>query len=360
MKVSVITKRMAITILFALLLGSPLFAQISIEWQEIPHVIGTHWTKNMAYDVNVNLGTAGGPQTWIFTTQPMGTDSCPNIVSAVNQAPFHDSFPNANLVYASITDTDSAFLYMQLESNFLSTLGLAGATSSGVCMIYDPADTNNLPENFNDTRHYYMSYTIDAGGGSYVIAEKRGFEQINGYGTVVIPYGSYPCLRFVLFDTLIQTFYYNNVPVYFDTTTSILHQFVAENYSGVVCVKSYAGETNPYFTEAAILERLTYFATGIEELVNQVAEERQVTIYPNPFSTRINFTLGSETREPIVLEIFDAQGKLVWTFKTSAGEKAAINWSGKNACGVYVADGVYFYRVRFDNQQMTGKFVKVR
>jgi len=360
MRVPVITKRMAIAMLFALVLGFPLFGQISIEWQEIPHVIGTQWTKNMAYDVNVDLGTAGGPQTWTFTTQPMGADSCPNIVFAVNQAPFHDSFPNANLVYASITGTDSAFLFMQLESDFLRTLGLTGAASSGVCMIYDPADSNNLPEHYNDTRHYYTSYTMDVGGGSYVIAEKRGFEQINGYGSVVIPYGTYPCLRFVLFDTLIQTFYYNNVPVYYDTTTSILHQFVAENYGGVVCVKSYAGETNPYSAEAAVLERLTYFATGIDELVNQVAEASKVAIHPNPFSTGVTFTLGSETREPIVLEIFDAQGRLIWTFTTSAGEKAAINWSGKNADGVYVADGVYFYRVRSDNQQMAGKFIKVR
>jgi hypothetical protein len=338
----------------------PLFAQITIEWQEIPHIVNTCWTKNYVYDANVDLGGSGGPQTWTFTSQPMGTDSCTNVIFPVNQAPFHDSFPNANLVYASLEGTDSAFLYMQLEPGFVSTLGIVGTTSSGVFMKYDPVDTNDLPEHYNDSRHYYTAYIVGMGAGAYALYQKKGFEHINAYGTVVIPYGSFPCLRYVLYDTLVQIMYYNGIPVFYDTTTRILHQFVAENRSGVVCVISHEDETNPYFTNASILERLTYFSTGIEEVENSIARECRVTVHPNPFHSSVTFTYDSETAEPATMEIYNAQGRLMRTFTADAGCKAVFNWAGDNADGVRVPGGVYFYRILSGDRQVTGKIVRTR
>jgi hypothetical protein len=360
MNKSAFTKRVMFVSIIVLVLGCPLFAQVSIEWNEIPHILNTRWTKNMAYEVSVNLGAAGGPQTWTFTSQPMGPDSCTNVVFPVNQAPFHDSFPNANLVYASLEGADSAFLYMELEPNFVSTLGIAGTASSGMCLMYDPVDTNNLPEHYNDTRHYYAAYTVDFGAGSYVLYEKRGFEDIDAYGTVIVPYGSYPCLRYVLFDTLMLTTYYNNVPILFDTTTSILHQFVAENYSGVVCVRSQDDETNPYFTNASILERLTYFATGIEEVTNVFVGDNSVTVSPNPFKNNVAFTYDGETTGPVIFEIYDVQGRLIRDFAVRTAGKAIINWSGKDRDGMCVPEGVYLFRVHAGDHHMIGKIVRMR
>lgn len=344
---------------FAVLLavGCPLWAQITIEWDEIPHVLGTRWTKNFAYDVSVNLGTVGGPQTWTFTSQPMGPDSCPNIVFPVDQAPFHDSFPSANLVYMSLEGSDSAFLYMQLTPSFLSTLGISGTAASGVFLSYDPADTNSLPEHYNDMRHYYTSFTHQFDPNSYMVFERRGFEHVNAYGTVVIPYGSFPCLRFVLYDTLIQTMYYYGIPVMFDTVTNIVHQFVAENRSAVVCVFSEDGETNPYFTFATILERMTYFATGIDEAGNMTVGENAIRVHPNPFTESVTFTWTAETAHPAILDIYDIQGRVVQHVEVDAG-KPAINWPGIAADGKRVPDGVYFYRYKMAEKEFTGKIVK--
>lgn len=344
----------------ALLLGLPLYSQISIEWNEIPHAIGTHWSKNFAYDVSVNLGTAGGPQTWTFTSQPMGPDSCTNIVVPVSQAPFHDSFPSANLVYASLEGSDLAYLYMQLETSFLSTLGIVGPASSGGLMRYNPADTNDLPEHFNDSRHYYTSWTVRIDSTTYFVLQKRGFEHINAYGTVNIPYGSFPCLRFILHDTLTQTMYYNGIPIFFDTTTRILHQFVAENYSGVVCVVSQNDETNPYFTNASILERLTYFVTGIEETGNVISIENSVRINPNPFNRNVTFAWSNGVTGSAKLEIFDAQGRLIRTFDASNSSVVSIMWNGESVDGTAVPDGVYFYRIMSGSWERTGKLVLMR
>ncbi len=219
---------------FALLiflgLSLPLSAQIVIDYDEIPHIPGTRWTKNIAYNQTVSLGSAGGPQTWNFTSQAMGNDSCTNVVMVVSQTPFTDSFPDANLCYVNVDNADTAYSYMKLVQNYLIQFGIAGRDSNGpIFQKYNPTDTNGLPEHYNDSRHYHIAWLYNLNANSYYKYEKRGYEHINAYGTVIVPYDTFPCLRFILYDTLALTLYYNNVPVYTDTTRRILHQFVAEN-----------------------------------------------------------------------------------------------------------------------------------
>ncbi len=341
-----------------LITGCPLWAQITLEWDEIPHAIGTRWSMNFAYEVSVDLGAVGGPQTWTFTSQPMGQDSYPVMVIPVSQAPYCDSFPDANLVYSSMLDNDSGFLYMQLDTNLLSLLGLSGTASSGICGRLDPADTNDLPDHYNDSRNYNSSYTYDLGSGSSAVFRKKGFEHINAYGTVVIPYGSFPCLRYVLYDTLIQTIYYFGIPVYSDTSATIQHQFVAEGRSFVVGVTSEDGETNPYFTFAAELQRLTYFVTGIDEAANLMAQENTVQVQPNPFTGTVTFKYTGYDGLPGNIDIYDVQGRRVQSL--AAGGAAAVTWSGNNVEGKSVPDGVYFFVLRAGNREFTGKVVKTR
>lgn len=339
----------------------PLFGQIVIDYTEIPHIPGTRWTKNIAYNRTVNLGSAGGPQTWNFTSQAMGNDSCTNVVVVVAQTPFKDSFPGANLCYANIDGADTAYLYMNLLPNYLIQFGIAGRDTTGnIYQKYNPPDTNNLPEHYNDSRHYNVTWTYYIDANTYYRYRKNGYEHINAYGTVIIPYDTFPCLRYILYDTLVQTLYYNNVPIYTDTTTRILHQFVAENYSGVVCVMSQPEETNPYFTNAAVLERLTYFYTGIEESKDNTYFNNQVVVHPNPFRQEIAFTLVQKTTAPVSLEIYDVQGQRVKTLKHNSGNKIMLVWDGKDENGKSVADGIYFYLMNSGSQKTTGKVIRIK
>lgn len=356
---------------FAVLLavGCPLWAQITIEWDEIPHVVGTRWTKNFAYDVSVNLGTAGGPQTWTFTSQPMGPDSSPYVVFPVNEAPFHDSFPDANLVYASVLGSDSVFLYMRLEPDFLSTVGVSGTISSGICAACVPVDTNDLPDHYDDSRYYHTSVTVRLDANSYVVFQKRGFEHFNAHGTIFIPYGSFPCLRLVQYDTLIQTTYLFNIPVLFDTVATIVHQFAVENLGTVAVAISEDGETNPYFNAAATLERLTYFETGIDEGTNVIVEDNRLRVQPNPFSyhTNIYFSIEHSAKSAlggVGLDIYDATGRLVKHFDHAMPHAPCpmqvVSWDGTDLLGKRVPDGVYFYRLRTPDTEVTGKLIKTR
>ena len=70
------------------------------------------------------------------------------------------------------------------------------------------------------------------------------------------------------------------------------------------------------------------------------------------------FTYTGEITAPLGLDIYDAQGRLVRTFARCNSGKEVITWAGDNADGVSVSDGVYFYKIRSGDQQMTGKFVR--
>jgi len=327
--------------LMGLCLIAPVFGQIIIDWTEIPNEANTRWSKNIAYEATVSLGSSGGPQTWTFTTQPMGPDSCVNLIKSCWQTPYWDTFPSANLCYASIEEGDTAYLYMHLAPGYLANLGLVGQDSGDVyTQKYIPPDTNDLPEQFGDLRHYSTLWFVIIDASTYVRYQKRGLEYINAYGTVNIPCGSFPCLRYVIWDTLFSTVYYNNNPVFYDTVNRIGHQFVAENRSGVVCVFSHANETNPYFTSAAVLERLTNY-TNIEEISAGQQPDAAITCRPNPFTSRTVISIGQKAKS-IELEIYDVTGKPV---RTILPADYSLVWNGNDQNGHAVPPGVYFVRM---------------
>ena len=84
---------------------------------------------------------------------------------------------------------------------------------------------------------------------------------------------------------------------------------------------------------------------------------------PNPAlsHTRIAFLLPSTSREPAVLTIYDVRGRRVRTlggnFTPGLNE---VEWNGRDERGNQVAAGVYFYRLRVDEQVLTRQLVFVR
>ncbi len=342
----------------------PAFGQILIDWTEIPNEADTRWVKNIAYEQTVSLGSAGGPHTWAFTSQPMGSDSCVNIIKSCWQTPYWDSFPSANLCYASIEGPDTAYLYMHLAMAYLANLGIVGQDSDDVYVQeYIPPDTNNLPEVYGDVRRYSTAWYVFIDASTYIRYQKRGTEFINAYGTVNVPYGSFPCLRYVIWDTLISTVYYNSVPILYDTVNKIGHQFVAENRSGVVCVFSHENETNPYFTNAAILERMTGFY-GIEETQNDPPTGCFISCRPNPFHGRIDIQFAMQDAryrmQVTKLLIYDASGKLIKNLSSDLGSGIIdhVSWNGSDQSGRKVPAGIYFVRLEAGGKTVVEKIVK--
>ncbi len=334
---------------------------IVIDWAEIPQENGTKWTVNSKNNVTVDLNSTGGPQTWDFSSQPMGSDSSLWRIVLKSSTPFADSFPDANLVYKAVENSDTSYQYQELDSTFLNTLGLGGAAPDTTYILqYEPVDSYPLPIIHGNSNRYHYGFEVEEPG-SIVKHEWYGRSIIDAWGTVTIPYGTFPCLRQCSFDTFAITTFVTGNPVSGDTVTHIRYTFIAENYNKVVCITSNPDETNPNYTDAAVLERLTSFTLGIEEF-KTISRNNLLSLHPNPFSeyVQINYSLPKPSH--LSLTIYDVSGRLVKTLIDETQQKGdyAVKWFGRNEAGKSLPNGVYFYQLNIDDAIATGKMLLVR
>jgi hypothetical protein len=346
---------LAVCVSIAMLSG-----QIVIDWTEIPHENGLQWIKNTADSVIVDLGSSGGPQTWDFTSQPMGAENVNTRIVAVSSTPLADSFPGANLCYVSVCGSDTVYSYYDLSPSYVAGLGYGTTMSDSVIVIrFDPTDSLSLPFMHGTEQHYHYGWTVVINTSSWARYDCFGTVVCNGYGFVEVPYGQFECLRRCAFDTLSSTIYINGVPLIYDTTTTIKCGFEAEAYGSIVCVASFPDETDPYFTNARELERLTYFSS-IEEHKNMTAYS--LSHYPTPFSDDCVIGYSLTHAGTVNVDIFDSGGRLVRRLidqPQSAGYHSVV-WSGEDEAGMRLPAGVYFYHVNTGTSRSIGKMIMVQ
>ncbi len=85
-------------------------------------------------------------------------------------------------------------------------------------------------------------------------------------------------------------------------------------------------------------------------------------IYPNPFYKNLKIQFGINYDGPVSLTVHDIQGRLVKTI-ISGNLKAGyytLNWDGRDEKGRKVANGIYFYELRTNNEKLITKAVLMR
>ena len=87
---------------------------------------------------------------------------------------------------------------------------------------------------------------------------------------------------------------------------------------------------------------------GTEQIVNGLS------VFPNPFSNETNFTIDIKESSKVVLDIFDATGKMVFTQTQTLSE-------GQNNITINQYNlshsGIYFYNINTENDSYSGKIV---
>jgi hypothetical protein len=349
---------------------TPLVGQIEIDWTEVPQDIGIQFTHNGAEDVTVDLGQSGGPQTWDFSAQPMGSQYTDALIVPRESTPFGDSFPNSNLVLEITEGSDIGYAYGQIAPTFGANLGFGSVSPTTIFFRFEPTDSYPIPLVYGNNRVYHYGYSLFPIPLTELRTDNYGYEIIDAYGSVTIPYGTFECLRMCSFDTTISTLFVSGIPVTVDTTTHIIYNFMAEDYGLITHVLSYPGETNPNFTDADFLERLTDFSTGIEEHELSPIAFMSLQVSPNPFthSTQIKCTVeqgnqnisgsagGISEYQPEELEIYDATGSLVKSFTlptTYCLLPTVVSWDGRDDQNRKLASGVYFLRLNAGGTSIT-------
>ena len=357
------------------LMVAPLYGQIEIDWTEIPQEIGASFSHNGAESAIVELGSPGGPQSWDFTLQPMGSQNTDVIIVPRTSTPFGDSFPNSNLVLEIAESGYLAYAYAQITPSYGANLGLGSTVPVTAFFRFEPPDSYPLPIIYGANRHYEYGYTLEISPVMEVRTDSYGSETIDAYGTVTVPYGTFECLRRRQFDTTISIVYVGGIPISADTSNRITYDFLAENSGLIARVASYPGETDTNFTDADLLERITDFSTGIDEFQNAVVHH--FSCQPNPFTheTRIRYTIHDpgytieelrsshfEMPKPTI-EIYDINGRLVKEFllpTTYFLLSTVVSWDGRDQNNHHMPAGVYFARIGDGGNSMSMKITLVR
>ncbi len=84
--------------------------------------------------------------------------------------------------------------------------------------------------------------------------------------------------------------------------------------------------------------------------------------YPNPFNpeTKINYQLPEESN--VLIKIFNLKGQLVWTLlnEFKAPGYYTVVWDGRDASGLSIPSGTYFYQIKAEGFQQVRKMTLLK
>ncbi len=356
--------RQALTFLAMLLLATTASAQIIITAPEVPHTVGTQIQYYQSPDsVLVNVGVPGGPQVWDFSLGDTTIVTSDLYLDPLQSPP---EYSRANVVI----QTDQLNLFgMNEPGNLYCWLGasrfiLGAATTSyegtPLAITFSPYITQfPLPLQMGSTwsNPVNIDEIFNISGSEFRLVLNASLNtQVDAWGTVQAPLGSYPALRVrnnVTYNlTLYIRFLFVWVPILEESGSSINYDWRAENVGSVLNVSTqYPDPGNVW---AGSVRRLMNSNTIAGEVATPMAGSALAPAslelfpnYPNPFNAQT--TMGYALAEPTMvdLRIYDLLGRQVAVLEQGIRETGTheIHWAPEN-----LAAGIYFLRLQAGHQ----------
>jgi len=317
------------------LLALPAAAQVTITSSEIPHQIGdTLYQKYNVGTATVQVGNPGGPHTWTFDTSAfVGRLRYAALVNK-DQTPFGALFPDAGYATWVVSDTVSLVMvnFWLMEQSELELLGMGWVETDSMYAVRDtPAYHDlSLPMTMGTQWDANTSWRMYASDSMWSEITRHSHSGVDAWGTVVIPLGSFPCLRVDRLDSTVTTFYVNGQPLTADTMFFRGYEWWVENLGSVVWAEGPEHDTSHNFTQSDcywVLHNLRVGAIAELPAAGAIPTFRACT----PFVGRTRVP----GRERESFELYDVSGKLVATqpgLSIGAGRPAGV-YSLKSRAG---------------------------
>ncbi|PKP04154.1 MAG: hypothetical protein CVU11_05995 [Bacteroidetes bacterium HGW-Bacteroidetes-6] len=307
---------------FALLFTMSLFAQITITQSDLPVPAQSYIVSNAVDMGSLDYTSGGAAQIWDFSTlTPNRQDTIlfettisSNIpvtyIASFNNPldPDHKATVCAGQDYQSpmptITFTDVYNFYKLTSAEFIQVGMGATINSAPIPIQWTPTDRIlSLPANFGDMDTSNSAFSANIPTLGYYGEDRIRYNDIDGYGTVITPFGSFDALRVVSTIQIHDTLYYEAMGIGFPVDrVETEYKWFSNGFSvPVISVIERsgmgAGVTITYLDSARSL--------GVEE-----ASLSQIHIFPNPATDYCNLNVP-ENLFPAQVQIFDAFGRLV-------------------------------------------------
>ena len=331
-----------------------LYAQITINSSDILSLIGQEHSYELADDdeIVVNVGSPGENQTWDFTSIVASGNFIQKYLNPAGNT-YSEGFPESNfLLFSDFSFSDTViniYSYLKVSPDLLTTEGtiLEFLEPEEEPFIVEVTDNDSIPLPLT----YGASWSSkeieidDLGEGSFFISELISQKTVDGWGTVILPSGSYQALR--VREDMIDKFTYlvNDQVLFSDSSTSIAYQWMSKETLILVNVESMEDESDPNFTIAQDFQRLKSITTSISgKNADLIASEFQLyQNYPNPFNPITNISFDLARAGMVELTVYDSNGRYIATLLNgyqNAG-RYTLPWDASG-----LASGVYYYQLK--------------
>lgn len=342
------------------------FAQITITRDDIPTSVGTVFQFSSWYDSTeqnprmVDVGFAGMENTWNFSADLVqGGDGYSLEIVDASQTPFFPEFSNSNLCYRLVeSDTAFFYLYFLLESAGIYQIGygIAVDTLVNTEQISPPRLELKLPLTYNVSWTKTSRDTM-IGEGFLFIQEENSVNQVDAWGTITTPAGTFPCLRLRSDEQFINLTYINDILLFADTSLTVSYSWMGKDHYIFASVTLADGAATEGTTEVYDISILNNQVLDITEHPFSPEHFALYQNYPNPFNptTDIRFVLPSSQK--ISLKVYNLIGEEVATLAEGilpAGE----HQFRFDAAGL--PGGVYFYSLTMQDRTLTKKMILLK
>ncbi len=311
---------------------------------------------------SITIGSGGANQTWDFSSL---NEHSLDTLSFNNPSglPGSSNFPSANIALID-SEEDSSWFYLNKSTSGLFGLGIALVEQGNLQVVDFPNTIITFPSTMGTTYSSNESSTlltlalgVDPDGpgplptidSTRVTRTTRLTSDIDGWGNVITPFGTFPSLRQIVIEEEIDSTwtFVGGTWSLIDPAVAMLLSLDPIEYDTSRSARWWTDDPSAKFplvemdyeTDGTVQDVTWLKSSPTVSLEEPFKNSSEISLYPNPAKNEItveNSRIGNNS-----LEIFDISGKLIFnsTFNTN---KVTLPVTELN-------NGTYFYQVHNNN-----------
>lgn len=334
------------------------YAQISITQSDMLSLAGNAWMYYQTEDdsLTVDVGSPGTNQTWdLRAISYMDTQTVTISFASAASTPYASNFPMANLAAITTlgdsTSTATNYNYWQVNPNRLIILGNASEYTGAIDTVLYKTESDTaalLPLTYGSSWTNLSSDTVVLFPGFGYTEFDTSFSTVDGWGTVRLAAGDFPCLRIQELHSYRSQTISGGVVIDEEYEQYVGYIWITKDNYFVAGIDSRYGDSDPNFTISD-----SYFYLADASQVLSIADRiessgiRMEPLYPNPVSAETHIAFELEKTTQVAIHLQNLQGQRVASVlqSTLPAGKHDLTWDVSHLpAGMYfctlIANGV--------------------
>ncbi len=305
-----------------------------------PQVGNTFTTHNVAYAAP---GSGGANATWDFSGLVSGGTSTYSWVDP-STTPNGTDFSGATVSYES---SPNNFVYVQTSSSKYETKGI---DNNGIIINYnDPETILEFPLTYSDTWSDNLASTYVSGGYTFYRSGSN-IGVADGYGTLILPYGTFNnVLRVTVTSDFIDE-YNPGIPLFVEYDVVNTYWYLPGINNPLLQMSSFSSSTGGAPTITQYGYYIDQLHVGVEGYTPHELFHMQV--FPNPATTTANVRYALKDGGNVRISLYNTLGQEVQTMVNQTQS------TGDYTTTINVNDlkkGIYLIRMEVGGQAQTEK-----